>query len=295
MRRTMLYLPGNNPNMLTRGHLFGSDGLILDLEDAVSASEKDGARILVREVLKRGEFGSCEVTARINGLDTEFWKEDLAEVVPYGVHGVRAPKVDSPQTVKDLDEELSRVEDKAGIPVGRTKIFCLLETALGVWNAYDIAKSSPRVAAIIPGGEDLTADLRTNRSLDGVELEWTRRMMIVAARAAGVDALDTVFPRITDDDGLRREVEFIKQLGYDGKSVIHPNQIPIIHELFTPTEKEIERARKVVAAAKEAAAKGLGAVSVDGRMVDLPVVRRAEYTLVRAGLEGASDVKEGGR
>jgi citrate lyase subunit beta/citryl-CoA lyase len=288
----MLYLPGNNPNMLTRGHLFGSDGLILDLEDAVSASEKDSARVLVREVLKRGEFGSCEVTVRINGLDTEFWREDLAEVVPHGVHGIRAPKVDSPQTVKDLDEELSRVEDKAGIPVGGTKIFCLLETALGVWNAYDIAKSSPRVAAIIPGGEDLTADLRTNRSADGVELEWTRRMMIVAARAAGVDALDTVFPRITDDDGLRREVEFIKQLGYDGKSVIHPNQIPIIHELFTPTEKETERARKIVAAAKEAAERGLGAVSVDGRMVDLPVVRRAEYTLVRAGLEGE---KEGGR
>ena len=286
MRRTMLYLPGNNPNMLTRGHLFGSDGLILDLEDAVSATEKDTARVLVREVLKRGEFGDCEVTVRINGLDTEFWRDDLAAIVPAGIDGVRAPKVESAQTVKDLDEELSAVEQKAGVPLGRTKIFCLLETAFGVWNAYDIAKASPRVAAIIPGGEDLTADLRTSRSAEGTELEWTRRMMIVAARAAGVDALDTVFPRITDDEGLRREVEFVKQLGYDGKSVIHPNQISIIHKIYTPTEKELESARRIVAAARDAADRGLGAVAVDGRMVDAPVVRRAEYTLARAGLRG---------
>lgn len=284
MRRTMLYLPGNNPNMLTRGHLFGSDGLILDLEDAVAVSEKDTARLLVREVLRRGEFGSCEVTVRINGVDTDLWKDDLAAVVPCKIDGIRAPKVEDPQTIRDLDEELSHVEEKAGIEVGHTKIICLLETANGVWNAYDIAKTSPRVAAIMPGGEDLAADLRTSRSPEGTELEWIRRMLVVAARAAGVDALDTVFPRVSDDEGLRRETEFIKSLGYDGKSVIHPNQISIIHDVFTPTEKEIERAKKIVAAAKEAAERGLGAVSVDGRMVDKPVVKRAEFTLVRAGL-----------
>lgn len=284
MRRTMLYLPGNNPNMLTRGHLFGSDGLILDLEDAVAVSEKDTARLLVREVLRRGEFGSCEVTVRINGVDTDLWKDDLAAVVPCKIDGIRAPKVEDPQTIRDLDEELSHVEEKAGIEVGHTKIICLLETANGVWNGYDIAKTSPRVAAIMPGGEDLAADLRTSRSPEGTELEWIRRMLVVAARAAGVDALDTVFPRVSDDEGLRRETEFIKSLGYDGKSVIHPNQISIIHEVFTPTEKEIERAKKIVAAAKEAAERGLGAVSVDGRMVDKPVVKRAEFTLVRAGL-----------
>lgn len=289
MRRTMLYLPGNNPNMLTRGHLFGSDGVILDLEDAVAMAEKDSARILIREVLKRGEFGDCEVTVRINGVDTDFWRDDLAAIVPYGIDGIRAPKVDSPQTVRDLDEELSTIESKSGVPVGKTKIFCLLETAFGVWNAYDIAKASPRVTAIIPGGEDLAADLRTNRSAEGTELEWTRRMMIVAARAAGVDALDTVFPRITDDDGLRREVEFVKSLGYDGKSAIHPNQIPIIHDVYTPTDREIETARKIVRAAKEAAERGLGAVSVDGRMVDVPVVKRAEFTLIRAGVMPESE------
>jgi citrate lyase subunit beta/citryl-CoA lyase len=286
----MLYLPGNNPNMLLRGHLFEPDGLIIDLEDAVSANEKDSARILVRDVLRRGEFGRCEVTVRINGTDTEFWKTDLEAVVPYGV-GIRAPKVDNPQTVRDLDEEISAVESKSGRPVGSTKIFCLLETAFGVWNAYEIAKASPRVAAIIPGGEDLAADLRASRSKEGTELEWIRRMMIVAARAAGVDALDTVYPHVNDDEGLRREVSFVKQLGFDGKSVIHPNQIAIIHEVYTPTEREVERARRIVDAAAVAEARGLGAVSLDGRMIDAPVIRRARYTLQRAGVVPGSEDK----
>jgi citrate lyase subunit beta/citryl-CoA lyase len=183
-----------------------------------------------------------------------------------------------------LDEALSEIETRAGIPLGKTLIFCLLETAKGIWRAYEIATASKRVTAIIPGGEDLTADLRTNRSSEGTELEGVRKMLVLAARAAGVDALDTVFPRITDDEGLRKEAGFIKQLGFDGKSVIHPNQIPIIHDVFTPTETEIEKAKRIVAAAKEAAERGLGAVSVDGRMVDRPVVKRAEFTLIRAGL-----------
>ena len=285
----MLYLPDNNPNMLTRGYLFGSDGLILDLEDAVAMVEKDTARILVSKYLQQGEFGSCEVTVRINGIDTEYWKDDLAAVVPARrLDGIRAPKVDDANTVKILDEELSRLEDKNGLPQGKLKLFCLLETAKGIWNAYDIATASPRVAAIIPGGEDLRADLKTERSDDSTELEWARRMLVFAARAAGVDPLDTVFSRVTDDAGLRKETQFIKQLGFAGKSIIHPNQIAIIHDVFNPTEQEIAKAQKIIAAAKEAAARGQGAVSVDGKMVDVPVVKRAEYILVRAGL---SEVK----
>ncbi|MDR3280083.1 MAG: CoA ester lyase [Synergistaceae bacterium] len=278
----MLYLPGNNPSMLLRGYLYKPDGLVIDLEDSVPMTEKDAARILVREALNSGSFGECEVTVRINGLDTEHWRKDVAEVVPRGA-SVRVPKVDVPQTVRDLDEEISRVESESGILSGSTKIFCLLETALGIWNAYDIAKASPRVTAIIPGGEDLAADFRTSRSKDGTELEWTRRMLIIAARAAGVDALDTVYPYVTDGDGLRREVSFIKQLGFDGKSVIHPSQIEIIHEIYAPTEREIETARRIVAAASEAASRGIVAISMDGRMIDAPVIRRAEFTLMRAG------------
>lgn len=281
----MLYLPGNNPNMLTRGYLFGSDGVVLDLEDAVAMVEKDTARILVSKYLKQGEFGSCYVSVRINGVDTEYWKDDLAAIVPNKrLDGIRVPKVEDAGTVKIIDEELSRLEEKNGLPVGRLTLHCLLETAHGIWNAYEIAKASPRIEAIIPGGEDLRADLKTNRSDDSTELEWARRMLVFAARAAGVEPLDTVFPRITDDEGLRKETEFIKQLGFSGKSIIHPNQIKIIHDIFTPTEAEIAKAQKIIAAAKEAAERGQGAVTVDGKMVDIPVVKRAEYTLVRAGL-----------
>ena len=285
MRRTMLYLPGNNPNMLTRGYLFGSDGVVLDLEDAVAMVEKDTARILVSKYLKQGEFGSCYVSVRINGVDTEYWKDDLAAIVPNKrLDGIRVPKVEDAGTVKIIDEELSRLEEKNGLPVGKLTLHCLLETAHGIWNAYEIAKASPRIEAIIPGGEDLRADLKTNRSDDSTELEWARRMLVFAARAAGVEPLDTVFPRITDDEGLRKETEFIKQRGFSGKSIIHPNQIKIIHDIFTPTEAEIAKAQKIIAAAKEAAERGQGAVTVDGKMVDIPVVKRAEYTLVRAGL-----------
>ena len=285
MRRTMLYLPGNNPNMLTRGYLFGSDGVVLDLEDAVAMVEKDTARILVSKYLKQGEFGSCYVSVRINGVDTEYWKDDLAAIVPNKrLDGIRVPKVEDAGTVKIIDEELSRLEEKNGLPVGKLTLHCLLETAHGIWNAYEIAKASPRIEAIIPGGEDLRADLKTNRSDDSTELEWARRMLVFAARAAGVEPLDTVVPRITDDEGLRKETEFIKQLGFSGKSIIHPNQIKIIHDIFTPTEAEIAKAQKIIAAAKEAAERGQGAVTVDGKMVDIPVVKRAEYTLVRAGL-----------
>ena len=286
MRRTMLYLPGNNPNMLVRGHLFGSDGIIMDLEDAVAMSEKDAARTMVSKFLRRGDFGSTEVTVRINGVDTEYWKKDLEAVVPHKrLDGIRLPKADSPQIIKDVDEELSRLEDKYGIAQGHIKLFCILETAYGIWHAYDVATASKRVAAILPGGEDLVADLKTSRTPEGTELEWSRRMIVIAARAAGVDAIDLMFPRVTDDEGLRKDAQFSKDLGFDGKSVIHPNQIPIIHQIFTPTEKEIEKAQRIIAAAEDAKARGLGTVSVDGRMVDIPVVKRAHYILIKAGLE----------
>jgi citrate lyase subunit beta/citryl-CoA lyase len=275
--------------MLLRGHLFNPDGVILDLEDAVAVSEKDAARILVRDVLRKGDFGNCEVTVRINAMDTDLWRSDIETVVPCGIDGIRIPKVENPKDIAIMDEALSHIESKAKMRVGKTLIFCLLETALGIWNAYDIAKASRRVAAICPGGEDLRADLKTTRSENSEELIGPRRIVVLAAHAAGVDALDTVYADITDDAGLRRETEWVKQLGFQGKSVIHPNQIPIIHDVFTPTDREIEQAKKIVEAAVEAAARGLGAVQVDGKMVDKPVVKRAEYTLQRAGLSAGGE------
>lgn len=279
----MLYLPGNNPNMLLRGYLFGPDGIILDLEDSVPEGEKPAARVLVREALCKWDFGCCEVTVRINGMDTPHMEKDLEEIVPCGVDGVRLPKIEDPEQVRELDRMLSRIEVESGLEEGRTKVFCLLESARGIMRAYEIAAASPRVAAIIPGGEDLAADLRTSRSKDGTELDWARRYVVMAARAAGVDPLDTVFPNINDPEGLKAETEFIKQLGYEGKSVIHPSQIGVVHSVFTPKPEEVARARRIVEAAMEAKAQGKGAVSVEGRMVDAPVVKRAMRTLMLAG------------
>lgn len=288
MRRTMMYLPGNNPNMLLRGHLFRPDGLIFDLEDSVPTSEKLAARILVGKVLSFLDFGGCELTIRINGTDTDFWRDDIAAVVAAvtanpQVTGVRVPKVESPQEVALLDEMLSELEAENGIPQGHIHIFCLLESALAVWRAFDIASASARVVALIPGGEDLAADLKTSRSKEEIELDWIRRMLVVAARAAGVDALDAAYPHIYDLDGLRAQTAVIRQLGFDGKSVLHPNQIPIIHEVYAPTDREVQRALRIVQAAEEAERRGQGAVSVDGRLVDRPVIRRARYLLQLAG------------
>jgi citrate lyase subunit beta/citryl-CoA lyase len=286
----MMYLPGNNPNMLLKGYLFRPDGLIFDLEDAVPANQKDAARILVRRVLSSQSFGDCEATVRINALDTEFWRDDLdaigvAAASNRRVDGVRLPKAESAASVTMLDEALSELEDKNSLPQGHFKIFCLLESALAVWKAYDIATASPRVIGLTPGGEDLAADLRTSRSREESELDWIRKMILVAGRAAGVDVLDAAYPLIHDLEGLKKQTETIRQLGFDGKSVLHPSQIQVIHDVFTPSEADIEKSLRIVQAAAAAEKNGQGAVTVDGRLVDVPVMKRALYLLALAGVD----------
>jgi citrate lyase subunit beta/citryl-CoA lyase len=295
----MMYLPGNNPNMLLRGHLFRPDGLILDLEDSVPQKEKDAARILVQKILSWQDFGSCEVSVRVNGMDTEFWREDLeavasAAAVNPQVDGIRLPKAESAAMASLLDEALSELEEKHGLKAGHFTIFCLLESAKAVWKAFDIATASSRITGITPGGEDLAADLRTSRSAGESELDWIRRMTLVAGRAAGVDVLDTAYPRIHDLEGLREQTAFVRQLGFDGKNVLHPGQIPIIHEVYTPTRQETENSLRILRAAEEAARKGQGAVAVDGKLVDVPVIKRARYLLSLAGMTPMKDGMESG-
>lgn len=292
MRRTMMYLPGNNPNMLLRGHLFRPDGLIFDLEDSVPVAEKLAARILVGKILPFLDCGGCELTIRINGIGSDFWRDDIASVAAAvtanpQVTGIRVPKVESPQEIVLLDEVLSELEAENGIARGHIRIFCLLESAAAVWRAFDIASASPRVTALIPGGEDLAADLKTSRSKDEVELDWIRRMLVVAARAAGVDVLDAAYPHIYDLEGLKARTAFVRQLGFDGKSVLHPSQIPVIHEVYAPTDQEVQRALRIVRAAEDADRRGQGALSVEGRLVDLPVIKQARHLLQLA--EQAND------
>ena len=222
MRRSMLFMPGNNPGMLLNADILGADAAILDLEDAVSPAEKDAARILVRNAIKTLKY-KCEVCVRINSIDTTFWKEDLDEILPLRPDLIMPPKISTAQDVLVVDAYMTELEKKHGMEVGTVKLIPLIETALGIENAYAIASSCPRVAAMLLGGEDLTADLQCKRTKEGKEIFYSRSRMVVAARAAGVDCYDTPFTDVNDDEGLREDAAFAKALGFTGKSSITPD------------------------------------------------------------------------
>lgn len=285
LRRTMMFVPGNNPGMMADAHIYGPDSIMLDLEDSVSMMEKDTARLLVYNALKTIDYGDTEMVVRINPLNTPYGKKDIEAVVKAGVHVVRMPKTETADEVREVEAEIEKVEREIGAE-GRTRIMAAIESALGVVNAYDIAISSPRMMGIALGAEDYCANLKTQRSKEGDELRLARETIVVAARAAGIDALDTVFSNLNDMETFRREVEYIKTLGFDGKSIINPRQIEVVNEVFTPTEKDIEKAKAIVAAIKEAEKKGLGVIALNGKMIDRPVVIRAERTITLAKAAG---------
>ena len=284
-RRTMMFVPGNNPGMMADAHIYGPDSIMLDLEDSVSMMEKDTARLLVYNALKTIDYGDTEMVVRINPLNTPYGKKDIEAVVKAGVHVVRMPKTETADEVREVEAEIEKVEREIGAE-GRTRIMAAIESALGVVNAYDIAISSPRMMGIALGAEDYCANLKTQRSKEGDELRLARETIVVAARAAGIDALDTVFSNLNDMETFRREVEYIKTLGFDGKSIINPRQIEVVNEVFTPTEKDIEKAKAIVAAIKEAEKKGSGVIALNGKMIDRPVVIRAERTITLAKAAG---------
>lgn len=285
LRRTMMFVPGNNPGMMADAHIYGPDSIMLDLEDSVSMHEKDTARLLVYNALKTIDYGDTEMVVRINPLNTPYGKKDIEAVVKAGVHVVRMPKTETAAEVREVEAEIEKVEREIGA-VGRTRIMAAIESALGVVNAYDIATSSPRMMGIALGAEDYCANLKTQRSKEGDELRLARETIVVAARAAGIDALDTVYSNLNDMETFRREVEYIKTLGFDGKSIINPRQIEVVNEVFTPTEKDIEKAKAIVAAIKEAEKKGSGVIALNGKMIDRPVVIRAERTITLAKAAG---------
>ncbi len=281
----MMFVPGNNPGMMADAHIYGPDSIMLDLEDSVSMMEKDTARLLVYNALRTIDYGDTEMVVRINPLNTPYGKKDIEAVVKAGVHVVRMPKTETADEVREVEAEIEKVEREIGAE-GRTRIMAAIESALGVVNAYDIAISSPRMMGIALGAEDYCANLKTQRSKEGDELRLARETIVVAARAAGIDALDTVFSNLNDMETFRREVEYIKTLGFDGKSIINPRQIEVVNEVFTPTEKDIEKAKAIVAAIKEAEKKGLGVIALNGKMIDRPVVIRAERTITLAKAAG---------
>lgn len=286
-----MFVPGNNPAMMQDAYIYGPDSIMLDLEDSVSMAEKDTARLLVHNALKSIDYGDTEMVVRINPLNTPYGKKDIEAVVKAAVHVIRMPKTETAEEVREVEREIERVEKELGC-VGRTQIMAAIESALGVVNAYDIATASPRMMGIALGAEDYCANLKTQRSKDGDELRLARETIVVAARAAGIDALDTVYSNLNDMETFRREVEFIKTLGFDGKSIINPRQIEVVNEVFTPTQKDIDKARTIIAAIKEAEKKGSGVIAVNGKMIDKPVVIRAQRTIELALASGAIKEEE---
>lgn len=282
MRRSMLFLPGNTPNIIVNGDALGADNVILDLEDAVSPDQKDAARILVRNAIKAIGFDNVELTVRINSLDTPYWKDDLEEIVPLSPDLIMPTKVNSAQDVLTLDAAIAGIEKKSGLDVGTVKLIPLIETAQGLENAASIAAACPRVAAIFLGAEDLTADLRCPRTKEGTEIFYARSRMVSAARAAGVDVYDTPFTDVNDDEGIVRDAQFARSMGFTGKACISPRHVRAVNEAFSPTQKEIDYAYEVLEAIRQAKEQGRGAISLHGKMIDKPIVLRAEQTIAMA-------------
>jgi len=283
LRRSMLFVPGNAPSMLRDAHIYGPDSVMFDLEDAVSPREKDAARHLVFRALRDYDYAGVERIVRINGLDTPHGLEDIAAVVAGGVDAVRLPKTDGPNDIIAVERAVEAAEKRFGRPAGSVKLVAAIESARGILSVREIATASARLVAIAIGAEDFVTDMHTSRSPDGIELLAARSMIVLAARAAGIMAIDTVFTGVDDPEGFLREVRLAKQLGFDGKSVIHPSQIALAHSVYTPTAEEIAKARRVLAAAAEAEAKGSGVISLDGKMIDKPIVERAVRVLALAG------------
>jgi citrate lyase subunit beta/citryl-CoA lyase len=281
LRRAMMFMPGNNPAMLQSAGIYGADTVIFDLEDAVAITEKDAARHLVHNAIKQFSY-PCEVAVRINHTQTPFGLEDLRVVLPAKPDLIRLPKAETAEEIQEIDRIITQAEQEQGFPAGCIRMMAAIETAKGLMNAYQIATASPRMVALAIGGEDFIADLRTSRSKEGHELFVARSQLVLAARAAGLMVIDSVFTDANDEATFIAETTMIKQLGFDGKSVINPRQVRIVQEIFAPTEKEILHAERVLAAYKEALERKSGVIALDGKMIDTPIVTRAERVLAYA-------------
>ena len=283
--RTMMFVPGNAPAKLTKAEIYGADCVIFDLEDAVSVKEKDALRDLVRTFLSTYR-PDCRVFFRVNAQDTPYYEEDVKAMVPLKPDFLRLPKSETAKNMRDLDTFMTKCEEKAGIPVGTVKIVATIETALGVQNAFEVATASKRIIGIGLGAEDFRTDMRMTRSEDGQEILYARNRISLAAHAAGVMPLDYVYSNFKNTEGFIADVKFGKMLGFTCKSVIHPSQVPLVHSVYDPTDKEVEHAKQVLAVYDEAMKKGSGVIALNGKMIDMPMVTRAKAVLEYAKASG---------
>ncbi len=285
LRRSMLFMPGNNPGMLQTAEVFGSDSIILDLEDAVSLGEKDAARILIKGALKTFNYGTTEVVIRINPFSTPYALEDIDVMARLKPNAILLPKA-TPEDMKKLDEMLTAIEKEEGFEEGSIRIHALVETTYGVETVYETIQMSNRVDSVCLGGEDLAADLGVARTKDSEELFYARTKVVNACKALKIDAIDTPFTDTNDEAGLLADTIHAKKLGFTGKLSINPRQINTIHKVYSPTADEISWANRVMSAKDEAEKEGLGVFSLDGKMIDAPVISRAMNTLNTARVIG---------
>ncbi|GKW15370.1 MULTISPECIES: citrate (pro-3S)-lyase subunit beta [Pectobacterium] len=285
LRRSMLFLPGANAAMLSNAFIYKPDSIMFDLEDAVSLREKDTARLLVFHALQHPMYRDIETVVRINQLSTPFGLLDLEAAVRGGADVIRLPKTDSTDDVDELEHHLVRIEKACGREVGSTRIMAAIESAVGVINAVAIARSSERMIGIALAAFDYVMDMQTERG-DGTELFYARCAVLHAARAAGIDAFDVVYPNVNDDAGFLKEVDLIRRLGFNGKSLINPRQIELLHNAYAPTQDEVDYSHLVIKAAEEGERAGLGVISLNGKMIDGPIIDHARRVLERAQASG---------
>ena len=286
LRRTMMFLNAQKPGLIKDPYIYKPDSSMLDLEDAVAEKEKDSARFSLFHALKEINYRGIECIVRINGLDSDLWEEDIRCAVAGGADGIRIPKTETAEDVKKVEKAVEEAEKEFGVEPGKVLIMAALESAKGVLNALDICKASDRLFGIALSGGDYTKDLQTHITGTGVELMGARQHMIIAARAAGVQCFDTVYTDLDDMEGFIKDVETIHLMGFDGKSIINPRQIAPVHKIYTPSQKEIIFAQKVVKEIDEKKALGIGVFTVDGKMIDIAFYDGAKRTIELAKASG---------
>ena len=281
IRRTLLWIPGNNPAMMSNAPILRADTIALDNEDAVQPGDKDAARILIRSYLEslRGNH-PVELAVRINDVTTPYWQDDIKGIIPGQPDAIIIPKVERPEDIVLVHELVSKIEAECGLPIGGIKFLPILETALGIENAFLIASTTTgRLDGIMMGGEDLVTSLGGLRTKESREIEYARCRVVCACRACGLNPIDTVYPDVEDIDGMIADTKYSRQIGYVGRAVISPRHVPYANEVYSPSEADILYAREVLEAYEEGRRQGKGAVSLHGKMIDAPMIPRAMQVL----------------
>lgn len=288
LKRTSLYASGSNPVNMIQAAFYNEDCIVYDMEDSVPLSEKDTARLLIYNTVRYHRPANKYVIIRVNGIYSEFIEEDLEAAVRARPDAIRIPKVEYKEEAVRICNRITEIEKEAGLEVGKIEVWCNIESYLGMINAYEIATADPRIVALALGAEDFTASMKSTRTKAGLEIFYARNAILTACRHAGIEAIDAVFSDINDIEGLKEDTTLTKNLGFDGKTCVHPRQIDVVNSFFTPSAKEIKYALRVLEAVEEGARQGKGAVTLDGGMIDKPMELRARTTLAQAEAAGVA-------